>query len=456
MDGNSTLRVKVEAGDRQVVAHVGLHALGALADRLGFGERLSGQFVWMGERAPSHDRGTVLTQAMLMLAGGGESVADIEHLRTQDRLFGPVPSDTTLRRTILAIDPTTLEGLASAVAATRALVWARSDATVGTGTVVLDIDASLVEIHSENKEGTAPHFNHGFGFHPMLCFADATGELLAAMLRPGNAAANNAADHLRVLDQSIAQLPPEIAVGHRPGDDPDLVARPVMVRTDSAGCTRAFINGCRERNIGFGVVARQTAQIHGAIGALSVLDTRWVRTERHEGTHRHVAHVAEITDLVDLSNWPPRTRLIVRREQRHPGTQRSLFPSEEFRYWGHYTDQTGTPIALDTHMRAHAHVEDHIRRLKTSGLERFPFTNLDANRAWLALVGMAADLVRWFQLLCCTGPLAKAEPKRMRWSFWHTPARVVRRAGTDTIRIIDGWPTTTDLLAAYEHVAALT
>ena len=69
---------------------------------------------------------------------------------------------------------------------------------------------------------------------------------------------------------------------------------------------------------------------------------------------------------------------------------------------------------------------------------------------------MAADLVRWFQLLCCTGPLAKAEPKRMRWSFWHTPARVVRRAGADTIRIIDGWPTTGDLTDAYKHIAALT
>lgn len=456
MDGNSTLRVKVEAGDRQVVAHVGLHALGAFADRLDFGERLSEQFAWTGERAPLHDRGTVMTQAMLMLAGGGESVADIEHLRTQDRLFGPVPSDTTLRRTILAIDPETLAGLASAVAQTRALVWARSAATVGTGTVVLDIDASIVEIHSENKEGTAPHFKHGFGFHPMICFADQTGEMLAAMLRPGNAGSNNAADHLTVLDDSIGQLPPEIAAGHRPGDEPGLVERPVMVRTDSAGCTRAFTDGCRERNIGFGVVARQNSNIHGAIGRLSVLDGRWVRTERADGTHRHIAHVAEITDLVDLTAWPSGTRLIVRREKRHPGTQRSLFPSEEFRYWAHYTDQTGTPDELDTHMRAHAHVEDHIRRLKASGLERFPFTNLDANRAWLALVGMAADLVRWFQLLCCTGPLAKAEPKRMRWSFWHTPARVVRRAGADTVRIIDGWPTTGDLLDAYQHIAALT
>ncbi|MGH9038929.1 MAG: hypothetical protein ACRDZ3_01730, partial [Acidimicrobiia bacterium] len=42
--------------------------------------------------------------------------------------------------------------------------------------VVLDIDASLMEIHSENKEGTAATYKGGFGFHPMFCFADATGE----------------------------------------------------------------------------------------------------------------------------------------------------------------------------------------------------------------------------------------------------------------------------------------
>jgi Transposase DDE domain group 1 len=71
-------------------------------------------------------------------------------------------------------------------------------------------------------------------------------------------------------------------------------------------------------------------------------------------------------------------------------------------------------------MRDHAHVEDHIKRLKDSGLERFPFTDLDANRAWLQVVCAGADLVRWFQHLACVGPLAKAEPKRLRWSLWHT------------------------------------
>ena len=41
-----------------------------------------------GERLPVHDRGKALTQAMLMLAGGGESCADIEHLRAQRVPFG--------------------------------------------------------------------------------------------------------------------------------------------------------------------------------------------------------------------------------------------------------------------------------------------------------------------------------------------------------------------------------
>ena len=116
------------------------------------------------------------------------------------------------------------------------------------------------------------------------------------------------------------------------------------------------------------------------------------------------SHVAEITSLVDLSDMPAGTRLIVRRERLHPGAQRSLFPCTLYRYWGHYSDNPDlTPVELDAHMRAHAHVEDHIKRLKESGLERFPFTKIGANRAWLQTVCMAADVVRWFQQLCCAG-----------------------------------------------------
>ena len=72
------------------MAHVGLHALGSFADRLGLGDIFSAAIPVSGERLPTHNRGKVLVQAMLMLAGGGEACADIEHLRSQGSLFGSV------------------------------------------------------------------------------------------------------------------------------------------------------------------------------------------------------------------------------------------------------------------------------------------------------------------------------------------------------------------------------
>ena len=152
-----------------MVAHVGLHALGSFADRLGVGERLSSAVGWSGPGVPVHDRGRVLCQAMLMLAGGGESCTDIESLAAQGRLFGDVCSDTTLYRTFTdSLDGDTLVRARQAIGRIRGEVWERIPAvTGGDDPVILDIDASLVEIHSENKDGTAPNFKGGFGFHPM-------------------------------------------------------------------------------------------------------------------------------------------------------------------------------------------------------------------------------------------------------------------------------------------------
>src|ERR1700684_1492112 len=99
MHGNSTRRVVVAPGGDQVVGQVGLHALGAFADRLDLGNTLSSAITPRRGRLLVHDRGKVLVHSMLMLAGGGESCADIEHLRAQRDLFGSVPSDSTVHRT---------------------------------------------------------------------------------------------------------------------------------------------------------------------------------------------------------------------------------------------------------------------------------------------------------------------------------------------------------------------
>jgi Transposase DDE domain group 1 len=457
VQATSALKVKIEVGGDGAVGHVGLHALASFADHLEVPQGLSARIPPPGERMWAHDRGKVLVQAMVMLAGGGVCCADIEQLRANGRLFGDVCSDTTVWRTFnRSLDEPTLANVAAAFAQVRRQVWARSSVTNNRSAVVLDIDASVVDIHSENKEQTAAAYNGAFGFHPMFCFADATGEALAAVLRPGNAGANSIADHLAVLDAAISQLPDEVAAGHHRGDDPGLVERPVVVRTDSAGNTNGFVFGCRERNVRFMVVARRSDQIHSALLRVRPDHPGWQPARTQAGDERPGAAVIELTKLVDLSTMPTGTRLIVRREPLHPGAQRSLFPSETYRYWGFYTDQPGDPVELDVMMRAHAHVEDHIRRLKACGLERFPFARFTANQAWLATVAMAADLVRWFQLLCLTGDLAKAEPKTLRWRFFHTIARVIRHARGETLRLLDNWPDTPNILAAHQHIAALT
>jgi hypothetical protein len=108
---------------------------------------------------PLHDRGKVLVQSMLMLAGGGESCADIEHLRAEEDLFGSTPSDSTVFRTFHEISPEVRDAVAEAFAGVRSEVWRRSAVTKGKTPVVLDIDASLVEVHTETKEGTGPHYS---------------------------------------------------------------------------------------------------------------------------------------------------------------------------------------------------------------------------------------------------------------------------------------------------------
>ena len=438
------------------MAHVGLHALGAFADRLGLGSLLSKQIPMRGERLPLHDRGKVLIQMALMLAGGGESCADIEHLRLQSDLFGSVPSDTTVFRTFHEIGSSTRNDLSASLAEVREKVWDQAGLLKGEDPVVLDIDASLVEIHSENKEGAAPHYKGGYGFHPMLCFADATGEALAGVLRPGNAGANTVADHVTVLDDAIRQLPEKIRVGHRAGDAAELVGRSVIVRADSAGCTTGFLSACRSRNVGFFVTARSNAQLHQAISDADNIEGVWLEAVTKDGEVRDAAMVADLTELIDTSGLPKGTRLLVRKEPLHPGAQRSLFPSLDFRYWGFYTDQDGDPRQLDLTMRAHAHVESHIQRLKDSGLCRLPFTKLAANEAWMFAVMLSADLVRWFQLVCLDESWRNARPKALRWGIFHAPGRLIRSARRRVVRVIDGWPTTEVILDAYKRIALIT
>ena len=107
-------RVRVMAGDRQVVSQVGMHLLGDLADRAGLTSAYSAAVPWTGERAPGHDRGRLLGQVAVMLAGGGQCVADMAALRDQADLFGAVASAPTIWRAVGEVDATVLDACGGA------------------------------------------------------------------------------------------------------------------------------------------------------------------------------------------------------------------------------------------------------------------------------------------------------------------------------------------------------
>lgn len=444
-------RLKVMGGDRQVVSLTGLHLLGDLADRVGLTEGYSAAVPPAGERAPVHDRGRVLVHAAVTLAGGGRCVADVAALGDQPGLFGDVASAPTIWRTVNGIDGGVLDALRAARARARSVVWATAGAP---DQVVLDVDASLVEIHSENKEQAASHFKRGFGFHPMFCVLDdgGRGEPLAGVLRAGNAAANSGADQLAVLDMALAQLPESHRRGHRPGDRTDEVMHPVLVRADSAGAVRAFIDGLGARNCEFSVSARTSDTLDAAINAVAAdawLPARGVTSD----ARRRRAQVAELD--VTLAGWPPGTRAIVRRERPHPGAQLRLWDHNGWRHQVVLTNSAGDPMDLEARHRRHAQVENHIRNLKDCGLERMPFTAFDANAAWMELVLAAADLLVWCQRLCLNGALARAEPRSLRYRLLHVGARLVHTARQVRLRLPEHWPWTTDLLQAYDQLARL-
>lgn len=442
--------VKVTVGDRQVASLAGLHLVGLLADRLGLGERFSAAVPQPGERAPTHDRGRLLAQTAVMLAGGGRCVADMAVLRNQPGLFGRVASGPTIWRVFDGIDQDILDGLRAARADARGRAWAAGAAPEGP--LVLDVDATLVEVHSENKEQAAPHFKGGYGFQPMFCFTD-DGQALAGVLRRGNAGANSGADQLAVVDQAISQLPAEHQRGHQPGDPDDDVIHPILVRADSAGAVREFIDGLIDRNCQFSVSARVSDTLDVAIMALRRGD--WQPAVGVDpAARRRGAQVAELD--VTLPGWPQGTRAIVRRERPHPGAQLRLWDHDGWRHQVTLTNTPGTdPAVLETRHRRHAHVENRIKNLKGCGLERMPFTSFAANQAWLEMILVAADLLVWLQTLALDGDLAVAEPRTLRYRILHVAARMTRAARAVWLRLPAHWPWATQIHSAYKRIAHL-
>jgi hypothetical protein len=433
--------VEVTADGAGLVSHAGTAVLAQVADKLGLTRGLSRRLGSMKQRRRGHDPGRVIRDLAVMLADGGECVWDLGAVREQQALFGAVASDSTAFGMVdrIASEPELLDALREAHARARERFWELHGAPER---LTIDVDATLITAHSE-KEHAAGTYKGGYGFHPLLGYADETREALGGLLRAGNAGANTAADHQAVLDLALAQIPAE-----------HIETIAILVRADTAGATHGLIDYCREANLRFSVGYELTEPVRAAI--LELPEDAWVAALDQDGGDRPNGQVAEITNRVDLSTWPVGSRLIVRRERPHPGAQLSFTDHDGHRFQAILTDQADENIsALERRHRQRAHVEDRIRDDKDTGLAKFPFKQFQLNQVWLEIVLLAHDLIVWTQALLLDGELAKAEPKRLRYRLLHVAARLAFHGRRGRLRLQHDWPWATELAAAFTRLKAL-
>ncbi|MCA1680862.1 MAG: IS1380 family transposase, partial [Actinobacteria bacterium] len=329
-DGRN-VTVEVTSDGEGLVSHAGSALLAQIADTSGLTRALSVRLTDLKVRRSGHDPGRVVRDLAVMLADGGDCLADLAAVRDQDGLFGAVASDSTAFRVVdrIASTPGLLEALADAHARAREYVWTQTGAPER---VTIDVDATLIASHSE-KEGAAGNYKGGYRFYPLMAYCDETDEAPAAILRPGNAGSNTAADHIEVIEDALAQVPAEL-----------IETIEILVRADSAGATHELLDFCREHRLRYSVGYELTDPVRAAI--VKIPEDSWIAALAADGSERENGQIAEITKDLDLSAWPTGSRVIVRRERAHPGAQLSFTDHDGHRFQAVLTDQPDPDIQV--------------------------------------------------------------------------------------------------------------
>ena len=205
-----------------------------------------------------------------------------------------------------------------------------------------------------------------------------------------------------MLDLALAQLPEHARP--TPSSLQDQGGPQILIRADSAGTTRAFLAGCRQRGVRYSVGLAVDQRIQDAITLVPA--DAWQPAISTDGTVRDNGEIVELTELLDLSAWPAGSRVICRRERPHPGAQYRFTDIDGHRFQGLLTDTPGrgNDIAdLELRHRQHARVEDRIRNGKDRGMRNLPSVILSqpvdhASELVVCVVGGVREVVgpgRW-------------------------------------------------------------
>lgn len=455
-------RTLVQVTAQDLVSHAGVKPLTSFMDALGIkhlGEDRLGQFVPDGAR---HRPGGIIAALIAMLAAGGEHVADLDMVRTSPGLFGHLASNATISRFFDRVgeNPEVFaHGLATLTSRMRSRVW-HAVQTRGPGRtytardpLIIDMDHTLVGVHSD-KEKAMGNYKGGYGYAPFIASIDYGdrygGEILACRLRAGNAGPNQASAHIALFDEAIAGLPRQFFGRHG-----ELIGHKILIRTDSAGASRAFLNYLDSRGVQFSV-SYAIPVVKDSLVHRITDKKNWQAALDQDGYEREDAWVVNATDAIGLSDYPKGTNLYLRAEPLHPGARATLLDHEGHRLTAFLCNSPRWDAQeLDARHRRRARCENRIKTLKNTGLDKLPFQSFAANQAWASIASLGMNMVTWMNLIAVpTGHEATSwDIKRWRYRVFATAGKIITRARRRILLLPSAAPETSMIIAIIDRIS---
>ncbi len=324
-----------------------------------------------------------------------------------------------------------------------------------TGTVLVDLDDTIVEVHGYSKQGAAFGYSGVRGLNAVLATVstETVAPVIAAQrLRKGSAgsargAARLATDALALIRRT------------------HLAGRDVLVRADSAFYSHALVTAVMKAGGEVSITVRMDSAVKRAIagideGAWTTIKYPAAILEETTGTWISRAEVAEVpfTAFTSKKKADQITgRLIVRRipelNPKSSDGQETLFQTWRFHALFTTTDPADrdTVTADQTHRR-HAIIENVHADLKASALAHLPSGAFNANAAWLVCAVMAFNLTRAAATMTKAAALAKATTATIRRKLVAVPARIATSGRRLHLHLPSRWPWGAAWSALYDAV----
>jgi len=404
--------------------------------------------------------GRKLASLVAGMAAGADSIDDMALLRhgAMGKIFHRPYAPSTLGSFLRAFTFGHVRQ-ADAIASRFLLALAEGTELLGreddSGTVMVDIDDTIVEVHGHHKQGASFGYSGVRGLNALLATVstEQIAPVVAAQrLRKGSAGSPRGA--VRLAADTLALIRRTCLAG-----------RPVLVRADSAFYSHALVTAALKTGAHVSVTVRMDPAVKRAIAAIS--DDAWTTIkytdaiyDEEAGQWVSRAEVAEIPFTAFTSKKTDEQipgRLVVRRipdlnPKKNHG-QATLFDT-----WRFHAFFTTVPraerdtVAADKVHRAHAIIENVHADLKASALAHMPSGVFNANAAWLVCAVMAFNLTRAAATLTKNTALSRATTATIRRKLINLPARVACSARRLRLHLPQGWPWQRAWSALYDAV----